>query len=48
MDTVLGILGIIVYAAAVIALAAGVTYSVIRLFPLAGSKNKKPPKPAAE
>ena len=40
MDTVLGIIGIIVYAAAVIALAAGVTWVVVKVSPA-----EKPPKP---
>jgi len=48
VGTALGLIGIAFFVCGVIALAAGVTYSVIRLFPLAGSKNKKPPKPAAE
>jgi hypothetical protein len=40
MDTVLGIIGIIVYAAAVIGLAAGVTWVVVKVSPA-----EKPPKP---
>jgi hypothetical protein len=40
--------GVAFFICGVIALAAGVTYSVIKLFPLAGSKDKKPPKPAPE
>ncbi len=42
MDTVLGLLGIIVFIAGVIALAAGVTYTVVKLTPA------KKPKPDAE
>jgi hypothetical protein len=45
MDTVLGIIGIIVYAAAVIALASGVTWIVVKVSP---AEKRKPdePKPA--
>jgi hypothetical protein len=42
MDTVLGLLGIAVWIAVVVAIAAGVTWLVIRLTP-----GDKPPKPAA-
>ena len=42
MDTVLGLIGIFVFCACVIALAAGVTWSVVKLLPA------KPPKPPAE
>ena len=41
MDTVLGLIGIVVFAAAVIALAAGVTWVVVKVSP-----SEKPPKPA--
>jgi hypothetical protein len=47
VTTALGLVGVAFFICGVIALAAGVTYSVIRLFPLATSK-KKPPKPAAD
>jgi hypothetical protein len=40
--------GVAFFICGVIALAAGVTYGVIRLFPLTKSKDTKPPKPAAE
>jgi hypothetical protein len=40
MDTILGLIGILVWIAAVMALAAGVTYAVIRLSP--GGGDKKP------
>jgi|SoiMethySBSTD1v2_1073268.scaffolds.fasta_scaffold108771_2 hypothetical protein len=42
MDTVLGILGIIVYAAAVIALASGVTWLVVKVSP---AEKPKPDQP---
>ena len=38
METVLGLLGLIVYVVAVISFAAGVTWLVVRLFP---TKEKK-------
>jgi hypothetical protein len=38
MDTVLGLLGLLLYVIAVIAFAAGVTWLVVRLFP---TKEKK-------
>ena len=41
MDTILGLFGILVWIAAVMALAAGVTYAVIRFSP-GGKSNKKP------
>jgi hypothetical protein len=43
MDTVLGIIGIIVYAAAVISLAAGVTWLVVKVSP---AEKPDQPKPA--
>jgi hypothetical protein len=43
MDTVLGIIGIIVYAAAVIALASGVTWLVVKVSP---AEKPKPDEPA--
>jgi hypothetical protein len=45
MDTVLGLLGILVWIAAVLALAAGVTYAVIKLSP--GGRPGKPEQPSA-
>ena len=42
MDTVLGIIGIIVYAAAVIALASGVTWVVVKVSP---AEKPKPDQP---
>jgi hypothetical protein len=44
MDSFLGLLGLVVYAASVISLASGVTWLVVKLFP---AKEKKP-KPAEE
>jgi hypothetical protein len=41
MDTILGLLGILVWIAAVMALAAGVTYGVIKLSPGGRSGNKE-------
>ena len=40
MDTVLGLLGVVVYVVGVIALAASVTWLVVRLSP--GTKETKP------
>jgi hypothetical protein len=47
VTTALGLVGVVFFIVGVIALAAGVTYSVIRLFPLTRS-DKKPPKPAEQ
>jgi hypothetical protein len=47
VTTALGLLGIAFFVCCVIALAAGVTWTVIKLFPLAGPKNK-PAKTTAE
>jgi hypothetical protein len=41
MESVLGLIGLIVFCAAVISLAAGVTLLVVKIFPT-GSKKKKP------
>ena len=41
METVLGLLGIVVWIAAVIAIAAGVTYVVVKFFP-GGDEELKP------
>ncbi|NUR77612.1 MAG: hypothetical protein HOQ28_15175 [Thermoleophilia bacterium] len=46
MANVLGLIGIVVFIACVIALAAGVTWVVVRLSPAPGKK-KKPATPAA-
>jgi hypothetical protein len=40
MDTVLGLLGVAVYIVGVVALAAGVTWTVVRFSPAPGSKPK--------
>jgi hypothetical protein len=45
METVLGLLGMVVWIVGVMALAAGITYLVIRLSP--GEKPKKPEQEAA-
>jgi hypothetical protein len=47
MDTILGLLGILVWIAAVMALAAGVTWAVIRLSP-GGKSDKKPEQAQTE
>jgi hypothetical protein len=39
MDTVLGLIGLIIFVVAVISLAAGVTWLVVKLFP---QQDKKP------
>jgi hypothetical protein len=44
METALGLLGILVWIASIMALAAGVTYAVIKFSP--GGKNKKPEAPS--
>ncbi|MEK6273908.1 MAG: hypothetical protein AABM30_01060 [Actinomycetota bacterium] len=41
METVLGLLGLIVFCTVVISFAAGVTLLVVKIFP-SGSKKKKP------
>jgi hypothetical protein len=43
MDTVLGLLGLIVYVTCTVAFAAGVTWLVVKAFP-----QKKPQKPEAQ
>jgi hypothetical protein len=43
VENVLGLLGIVVFIACVIALAAGVTWVVVRVSPKPGNKHKKPP-----
>jgi len=47
MDTILGLFGIFVWIAAVMALAAGVTYAVIRFSP-GGKSDKKPEQAPTE
>jgi len=47
MDTILGLFGILVWIAAVMALAAGVTYAVIKLSP-GGRSDKKPEQAPTE
>jgi hypothetical protein len=47
MDKILGLLGILVWIAAVMALAAGVTWAVIRLSP-GGKSDKKPEQAPTE
>jgi hypothetical protein len=44
MDSVLGLLGLIVFVVAVISFAAGVTWLVVKLFP----QQEKKPRPEAE
>jgi hypothetical protein len=44
MDTVLGLLGMLVWIVAVMALAAGITFAVIKLTP--GERPKKPEQEA--
>jgi hypothetical protein len=43
MDTALGLLGMLVYAACIIGLAAGITWIVVKVSP-----SEKPKKPAAD
>jgi len=45
---VLGILGVVVFIVCVVALAAGVTWSVVRLSPAPGSKRKSEPPPTSD
>ncbi len=47
MMTVLGLVGILVFCGCVIALAAGVTWLVVKLSPSKAAK-PKPPEPTAE
>jgi hypothetical protein len=42
VDTVLGLIGVVVFIACTIALAAGITWVVVRLSPAPGSKPKTP------
>jgi hypothetical protein len=45
IEDVLGLLGLIVFCAAVISLAAGITWLVVKLFP-SGKKKKPEPQPS--
>jgi len=47
VSTALGLLGLAVFIVCVIALAAGVTWTVVRLSPSPGSKTKPQDDPAA-
>jgi hypothetical protein len=42
METVLGLIGLVIFIICVIALAAGVTWTVVRLSPMRGAKKPKP------
>jgi hypothetical protein len=42
VSTVLGLIGLAVFIVAVIALAAAVTWTVVKISPAPGSKSKKP------
>jgi hypothetical protein len=44
MGTVLGLFGLIVFCTAVISLAAGVTWLVVKIFPSASKKKKPEPQ----
>jgi len=49
LETVLGLIGMVIFIAATIALAAGVTWLVVRITPSQPKKKKKPkPAPASE
>jgi hypothetical protein len=45
MENVLGVLGLIVFCTAVISLAAGITWLVVKIFP-SGKKKKPEPQPS--
>ena len=47
MDTLLGLLGIAVFIVAIISLAGGVTYAVVRLTPARKDEPAEPAEPAA-
>ena len=47
MDTVLGLIGLIAFVVAVISLAAGVTWLVVKLFPSQEKKKAKADAPAS-
>jgi hypothetical protein len=46
METVLGLIGMVIFIAAVISLAAGVTWLVVKITPSAPRKKRKEPEPA--
>jgi hypothetical protein len=48
MENVLGLIGIFVFCACVIALAAGVTWLVVKISPAKSAKPPAPPEPTAE
>ncbi len=48
MENVLGLIGIVVFCASVIALAAVVTWVVVKLSPAKSAKPPAPPEPTAE
>ena len=48
MLTFLGLVGIVLFCTAVIALAAGVTWLVVKLSPAKAAKAPKPPEASAE
>jgi hypothetical protein len=45
LDTVLGLIGMVIFIVGTIALAAGVTYAIVRISPT--KRGKKSPKPAS-
>ena len=47
MATVLGLIGVVIFIVCVIAVAAGVTWAVVRLSPAPGSKSKPPDESTA-
>jgi hypothetical protein len=46
METVLGLIGMVIFIAAVISLAAGVTWLVVKITPSVPRKKRKEPEPA--
>jgi hypothetical protein len=48
LETVLGVIGMVIFIAATIALAAGVTWLVVRITPSEPKKKKPKPAPASE
>jgi len=42
VETVLGLIGLVIFIICVISLAAGVTWAVVRLSPMPGAKKPKP------
>ena len=47
MDTILGLLGLLAYVVAIVSIAAGVTWLVVKLFPTQDKKKKKADVPAS-